>query len=189
MAAKLYTRLTRNATQLGSYSSLWRGPDHLMIVRSTGYHESYARLQFTDVKAFFLTDSPRRMWWGYVWGIVAGWAGFVLILALVNRERPIGSVFFFAIGALGFVWNYLLGPGCRAYVLTGVQTAEMPALVRLRKARRVIAQLEPIIHAAQQDFVVASPPPAPSPPIAAPTEATLLSKIESRPGSTEAPSG
>jgi hypothetical protein len=163
--AKLYRRLTRNATRLGNYVSLWLAPDHLMIVRSTGYNENYARLQLADLKGIFLTGTGRRMWWGIFWGIIGGWAGIVLAITLVNRETPIFSAFFFALGAGGFLWNHLLGPGCRAYVLTGVQTAELPSLVRFKKARRILAQLEPLVAAAQADLVVAVPP-VPTVPVA-----------------------
>ena len=157
-APKLYTRLTRNAAGLGSYASLWLAADHLMIVRSTGYNENYSRLQLADLKGIFLTETDRRMWWGIFWGIIGAWGGVALAITLGNRETPIFSAIFFAIGAGGFLWNHFMGPGCRAYVLTGVQTAELPSLVRIKKARRVIARVQPLIAAAQADLVMAVPP-------------------------------
>ena len=36
-APNFYTRLTRNASGVGTHASLWLGPDHLMIVTSSGY--------------------------------------------------------------------------------------------------------------------------------------------------------
>ena len=167
--AKLYTRLTRNAASFGSYASLWLAPDHLMIVRSTGYNENYSRLQLADLKGIFLTETDRRMWWGIFWGVVGGWPGVALAITLLNRDTPIVSAIFFVIGAIGFVWNHLLGRGCRAYVLTGVQTAELPSLVRIKKARRIIARVQPLIAAAQADLVAPVPamPVAPADPAAA----------------------
>lgn len=156
--AKLYTRLTRNAATFGSYSSLWLAADHLMIVRSTGYTENYSRLQLVDVKGIFLTETDRRMWWGIFWGIIGAWAGTAMAITLGNRETPIVSAIFFVVGAGAFLWNHLLGRGCRAYVLTGVQTAELPSLVRFKKARRIIARLQPLIAAAQADLVQSVPP-------------------------------
>lgn len=157
---QLYTRLTRNAASVGSYSSLWLAADHLMIVRSTGYTESYARLQLGDLKGIFLTASDRRMWWGITWGVFAVLGGMVMIVTLAGRGTPMFSAFFFLMGAIGLVANHLLGPGCRAYVLTGVQTAELPSLVRMKKARRIVAQLQPLIAAAQAGLTVRAVPPA-----------------------------
>ena len=157
-AAKIYTRLTRGSAGVGTYASLWLAADHLMLVRSTGYSENYARLDLRDLKGIFLTQTDRRLWWGIGWGVVAAWSGVVLALTLVNRQTPIFSAIFFVIGAGAFVWNHLLGAGCRAYVLTGVQTAELPALGRMKKARRVVAQLQPLIAAAPADLVVVPPP-------------------------------
>ncbi len=149
-----YRRLTRDSAGVGTYSSLWLAADHLMIVRSTGYHESYSRVQLSDVKAIFLTKSARRIWWGVAWGVIAAPAGIVLGIGLTGREPPIFSTIFFLIGVAGLIWNHLLGAGCRAYVLTGVQTAELTSLVRINKARKVIAQLQPLLAQAQADLTL-----------------------------------
>ena len=91
-AGKLYTRLTRNAAGVGSYSSLWLGTDHLMLVRSTGYNENYSRIQLRDIKAIILTRSERRMLWALFWGIVAVWGGLAAVSSLIARfEESIGS--------------------------------------------------------------------------------------------------
>ena len=146
---KTYSRLTRNAAGLGSYSSLWLGPDHVMIVRSTGYNESYSRIQFSDIKGIFLTASNRRAWWAVGWGVIAGWSLIALAITLTSHATPSISVILGLTGIVGLVWNHLLGQGCQAFVATGVQTAELPSLVRLPKARRVVTQLQQLIAAAQ----------------------------------------
>lgn len=175
-APTTYTRLTRNAAGVGTYSSLWLAADHLMIVRSSGYHESYARLQLRDMKGIFLTTTDRRLGWGFFWSIIAIWGLLVVVISLLDRQAPIFSAIALVFGTTGLVWNHLLGQGCRAFVLTGVQTAELPALVRMKKARRVLMQIQPLIAQAQADLVVpiptASPPSAPAPiPGATPTPA------------------
>ncbi len=163
-APKPYTRLTRNASGLGSYSSLWLGSDHLMIVVSTGYTESYARLEFRDVKGFFLAPSNRRANWRVVWGVAA------LSFAIAAVAAGAGGLALKICGAclglalVGLVWNELLGPGCRAYVVTGVQTARLPSLVRMKKTRRVFGRLQLLIEAAQADLVPAQSPPPAEPP-------------------------
>src|SRR6266498_3607674 len=111
---KIYSRLTRNSAGLGSYSSLWLASDHLMVVRSTGYNESYTRIQLSDIKAIFLTDSDRRMWWGIGYGLVTAWPFLAFINSLLNHKTPIFSSIFLVLGVIALVWNHLLGPGCRA---------------------------------------------------------------------------
>ena len=65
------------------------------------------------------------------------------------------------------MWNQLLGPGCTLHNVTGVQTARLEAVVRWRRAEKLLARLQPLIEAAQQDLaapvviVEAPPPPLP----------------------------
>jgi len=150
---KTYTRLTRNSAGLGSYSSLWLASDHLMVVRSTGYTESYTRLQLSDIKAVFLTPSKRRLYWGLYWGIKGGISGLALTNTLLSSQKPIVSATIVAISGVVLLWNYFLGATVHVYAATGVQAAEFPSLARIRKARRVLARLEPLIRAAQADLV------------------------------------
>ena len=166
---KVYTRLTRNAAGVAAYSSLWRAADHLLVVSSTGFSESYARIMFRDIKAFFVIPSDRRMWWTITWGLPLGIAFIRMVLVALGGEWPIGSLVIFAIGLIGLVWNFALGAGCRVLVMTAVQTSPLPALVRIKRARKVLAELQPLIASAQADLVATAPvsepavSPAPSP--------------------------
>lgn len=178
-----YQRLTRNTAGVGMYASLWLADDHVMVVRSSGYHESYARLQLSDMKAIFLTKTDRRLWWGIFWGIIAGWSGIVLFITLQRGETPIVSAIIFGTSLAAFLWNHFLGEGCRAFVLTGVQTAELPSLVRMKKGRQVIARLQPLILQAQTDL--GRPPPMPAPVAerpSVPTEPAFAEAAADQPG-------
>ena len=188
-ASHPYARLTRNASSIGTYASLWLGDDHLMIVTSTGYSESYARLQFRDIKGFFVTRSDRRFIWGVVWGVLTAICALVVIVQLVNRNAPVVSGIFLGLCAGVFAWNHLLGPGCMTYVVTGVQTAKLPSLVRLKQARRVLDRVRPLIEAAQADLVVAPAalPPLVAPPTAPPTGSPEVVPAQGPPGSAEPP--
>lgn len=158
---RIYTRLTRPSGSIASYKSLWLAEDHLLIVKSTGYHETYQRLYFRDIKGFFTISSERRLAWGLVWGIVAVISGAMLGFGLQVGKQPVVSGIVCGLTTLFFVWNLLLGPACRMFAVTRVQTAPL-ALVRRRKAHKVLARVQPLIEAAQRDLV---PPPAePAPP-------------------------
>lgn len=166
-----YQRLTRNAASVGSYSSLWLGDGHLMIVSSSGYHESYARIELADLKGVFLVPSERRMGWGIAWGLLALAFGVVAVVTAVGGSAPVFSGCFLLLSLGAGIWNHQLGPGCRAFAVTGVQTAKLPALVRRNKARRVLARLQPLIEQAQAGLAVPPPmtrPPEPPPPAAVP---------------------
>ncbi|MSU47483.1 MAG: hypothetical protein EXS37_00040 [Opitutus sp.] len=160
-APKEYSRLTPDAGGIGSYFSMWVSADCLITVRSSGYHETYSRVELSEVKAIFLTVTRRRLWWGIVWVVVAGLAVLTLIISLVQHVTPVTSLIFAVPAVIGLLWNHWLGAGCRAYVVTGVQTAELPALARIKKARRVVAKLQPMIATAQ--IYLVSPPAAPEP--------------------------
>lgn len=167
-----YARLTPTASGLGSYSSLWLGNDHLLLVVSTGYTDTYSRVQLRDIKGFFITGGARRILCGLPWAVVSFVAAWPFSFALAFGQTPVVSPIFLSVGLVGLVWNHLLGPGCHVYVVTGVQTARLPALVRRRKAMKVLARLEPLINAAQADVIGApgsgASAPGVAPPVAPP---------------------
>lgn len=151
---RIYTRLTRPAASVASYQSLWLASDHLLVVTSTGYTEEYRKFQLRDIKGFFLLPSDRRLYWNIPWGIIAAFSAMALGLTLKNGGTPVASPIFLGGSVVAVMWNYLLGPTCRTFVVTGVQTAPLPSLKRRRKTRKVLARLEPMIRAAQADLVV-----------------------------------
>ena len=168
-APKLYTRLTRNVAGLGAYSSLWLGNGHLMLVRSTGYTEDYSRVELRDIRAIFLLSSGRRKRGAAIWAAFATLGGAVGLFTLTNGGVPFISGPLFGVAVIALVWNHLLGPTCQAYVVTGVQTARLPSLVRTKKAHRVLGRLQPLIATAQADLAAGTstnPPPASPPPAA-----------------------
>jgi hypothetical protein len=152
-----YTRLTRRTGSVSAYQSLWLAADHLLILKSTGYTEEYQRLHLRDIKGFFVVASGRRTYWGLPWGIMAAFSGIMMIYGFFTEESPVVSSILFGLSAIALVWNYLLGAGCRAYVVTGVQTAPLPSLVRRPKTRKILSRLEPLILAAQADLVSSAP--------------------------------
>ncbi len=158
---KLYTRLTRATPALASYKSLWLAADHVLVLNSTGYHEEYRRIHFRDIQGFFMTASERRGSWALFWAIWAGVSGLVMASGFIMESRPVVSGVFCGIGVMALLWNYLLGPGCVVYVVTRVQTQPLPSLVRIKKARKVLARLTPLIAAAQANLTAKPVPSTP----------------------------
>ena len=131
--------------------------DHLLVVTSTGYTEEYRQFQLRDIKGFFMLPSDRRLYWNLPWGIVALFSFMALLFTLTSGGTPRTSAIVLGVSLVVLAWNYLLGPTCRTFVVTGVQTAPLPALKRRRKTLKVLARLEPMIRAAQADLVVQAP--------------------------------
>ena len=132
----------------GSRARLWLGKDHLLMVESQFYREDYRRFYFRDIQAFVL----RRTNQGRFISIT------LAVLVLLFGSISVGSAggvepYFFWIVTAGFalflLWNTLLGPTCECHLRTAVQMEELPSLRRLRRARRVLDRLRPLIIAAQ----------------------------------------
>ncbi|WP_138223126.1 hypothetical protein [Nibricoccus aquaticus] len=151
---KLYTRLTRSPLNFGTYKSLWLAEDHLMQVDSSGYTESYQRFQFSDIQGFFVMSSSRRAYWNLIWILWAVIAGIPVLSSVVDAEMPGVSLVFLFIATVFLIWNNALGPSCRVYLVTKVQTLHLGALARRRKANRVLGRIQPLIESAQRSLTM-----------------------------------
>jgi hypothetical protein len=158
-----YQRLTRarSRTTFISRSSLWLGKDHLLCVDSSGYTETYKRFYFRDIQAVILMASKRRAIWNWVLGPLTAILLVLLLGSLpytgsTGPNSNLGEIVFFAF--LGFVFavplliNNLLGPSCVCHLRTAVQTEELSSLNRLRRARKLLNRIRPLIAAAQGEL-------------------------------------
>jgi hypothetical protein len=155
MAEKEYQRLPgRGIRRQGAAglvsarrSRLWLGRDHLLLVESQWYTQEYKRFYFRDIQSIIIrrTNTGRiisltLMIFAFIWlfGVIAatdGWRIFWIILL---------SIFGFFLSL-----NTLLGPTSVCHLRTAVQTEELPSVNRLRRARRVLGRLRPLITEAQ----------------------------------------
>lgn len=154
---RLYTRLTRSCPGLGSYTSLWLAADHVMLVTANGYQEKYQRFLLRDIKGFLITPSRSARYAVSITG------GITLLLGLIGagqwgKSSAAVWLTFAMIGLIVTLGLLLSARTCRVRVITGVQTAEWFPLNRLRKTRRVLATLRPLIEAAQSDLVPGGAP-------------------------------
>lgn len=144
-----YRKLTRMSRSIGLMTQLWLGPDHLLQVQSTGYTETYQRFYFRDIQALQVVHGDRRLYYGLTF------AGIGLIASLIalaaEGEWPVFAIIWGVLLPL-LLWNHFLGAGCRVVVVTAVQQERFPSLSRLPKTRRVLAELKPLIEAAQSDL-------------------------------------
>lgn len=164
-----YRRLTRAKSRLGGYTHLWLGPDHLLLVESTGWTENYRRFYFRDLQGFYLQPNWRMLSRALVFG---GLAAFVGLLVQLASGSAVATTIVMGILLVPFIWNLALGPGCWVYAVTAVQVTRLDSITRVRKARRVVARVQPLVVAAQSELVppLVAPgtPPGERPPAEAP---------------------
>jgi hypothetical protein len=157
MAEREYRRLTRTrnrsrfALVTTSRSSLWLGRDHLLVIDTSGYTETYKRFHFRDIQALVLCRTDT--WLYQAVGLAAFGCLFGLI-AIVGGNPVVAWVFGSLAGLFGvFVLiDLLLGPSSKCYIRTAVQTEQLAPLARLRRAQKVFATLRPLITSAQGEL-------------------------------------
>ena len=158
---KNYVKLPGVGHQLGSYTRLYRGGDHLLQVSSVTFSESYKRFYFRDIQAFIVVRTN-------TWFLIIA---LLLILSLlltgiaVGSNDSVGSIVVGGFAALLLVLGLIVGlrgPSCRCYVRTAVQTETLPSLNRVRRAEKILADLKPLLDAAQGPMPVAEIQPSTS---------------------------
>jgi hypothetical protein len=126
---------------------LWLGPDHLLAVDSQWYSEDYRRFYFRDIQAIIIRKTIN----GKAINLVTGLGGALTTLGATVTTG--GMRIFWAILAGVFIFflglNFLLGSTCVCRMQTAVQTEDLPSLQRLRRARKVLRRLRPLIVEAQ----------------------------------------
>ena len=127
-----------------------------MLVRATGYSEQYQRFQLSDIQALVVNPSHRRQNWGIAWGVILFIALIPFVVSFLHYETPIVSSIVLAVAVVFLLINHLLGPTCRVFLVTQVQTVRLP-MVRRRRADKVVARLRPLIEAAQADLLAPAP--------------------------------
>src|SRR5262245_35805222 len=153
-------------------SRLWLGKDHLLGVDSQVFSEDYKRFYYRDIQGVILRKSPRG---GVINGLFGGLAVIPTAIGVVtlSQGNTVGTVVagsFAALFLLAMLINVAMGPTSVCHLRTAVQTEELPSLNRVRRARKVLDRLRPLIAQAQgqlspeeistkmQDLALASAP-------------------------------
>jgi hypothetical protein len=158
-----YKRLRGLGTTLLQHIRLYQGPDHYLQITSTGYSESYRRFYFQDIQAILI---QRHRGFEVQAVVTVGLMLFCLALALVLGIE--GAVVFGGLsGLLGvlLVVHWILGPTCRCYIQTAVQTERLRSLGRMKRARALVNLTRSLLAA---ESAAPSKVPAPEKPAAQP---------------------
>lgn len=147
--AKEYRRLPGTGRRPLGYTRLYLGSDHLLHVDSSGYAEDYRRFYFKDVQAVVVRRTGRYE----IVSIVLGALFLIPLLSgLAVEDEVLRGLLWVSLAApllLGLVIHLLYGPTCVTQIQTAAQILELRSLGRVRRARRVIRRLQPLIESAQ----------------------------------------
>ena len=150
MITPRYQRLPGRGVTWSGPSRLWQGEDHILLVLTRGYTESYRRFFFHDIQAVVIRRTHLGKIWNAVWALTATFFAFIALqldggaaLTLWCLSAPF---------VIALLINLALGPTCACHLRTAVQTERLPALSRVRAARQFLARIEPLIQAAQGEL-------------------------------------
>ena len=143
----VYRPVSRRKGSVITYSRMWKGPDHLLMVKEIGFSEEYKRFYFEDIQAFIIKKDARYPILAAIIPFI--WASsFALALEASPVVKSILSLFFFLIWAV----HLLKGPSCKAWMVTGINREPLPMFRRARAARKFWQLIEPDLIDAQGRF-------------------------------------
>ena len=134
-------------------STLWLGPDHLLSVDRIWMNEEFKRFYFRDIQAITLEKTAGRRTWNLIYGGLALLTAFIFGGIVAMNSTPyaarITAACVAAFWLLPILINSLRGPRCICRLQTAVQAEALPSLKQVRKAKRVIGILKPLIEGEQ----------------------------------------
>ncbi|MEO7794929.1 MAG: hypothetical protein ABIV06_09170 [Thermoanaerobaculia bacterium] len=151
--AESYQRLPGRSWGLLGRTSLWQGKDHILLVQSRGYSESYRRFYFGEIQALILRRTSRSRNGALV---LLGLALLLFAAALLGTSSA--SLLWLIPGvpiAIALVVLVLGGPSCTVHVRTAIETSELSALCRVRSAERSLARISALVEEIQGAATVA----------------------------------
>ena len=149
-----YNRLPR-VRKAFTTQHLWQGPDHLLTVRNSVFHESHRRFYFKDIQAITVQATDTGKYFNLLLGFIIALFGILLFFpALVTGGWPAVFLGFliaciFVPSVVLLIINLVLGPTCSCQIHTAVQLETMRGLSRIRVARKFVAQTLPLIEQSQ----------------------------------------
>jgi hypothetical protein len=132
-------------------SSVWMGPDHLLLVKSQRFQEEYKRFYFRDVQAIAVADAPRFHISSRAVAIAALWlAAYLFAIGASRRGISATGWLWLIAAALVAAWAFISAKGsCVCRVYTAVSADPLPSVYRRWTAKKFLALVEPRIRAAQ----------------------------------------
>ncbi len=130
---------------------IWIGPDHLLIVESTGISERYKRFFFKDIQAIRLIQTKNTMGKYILLPALFLVVGFLGVWAWRSSAQELA--FFPAIAFLGLIYYlirmFIKGPYCECWVYSSVQKEKIKPVTTLKTGTKLLDILVPKIEEMQ----------------------------------------
>jgi hypothetical protein len=142
-----YRRLPGRARHWTGVTTLWLGPDHLLLVNGRGYTETYRRFYYRDIASIVTCGTGAAAAWTAILGLLVFGVG-----AAAAATAPDVRIYWAIPGVpllLFLLVNVARGQSCVAYLTTRVQTSPLP-LRRWRAARRALRLVRERVAEAQR---------------------------------------
>ena len=141
-----YRRLPGRPFAAISRDSLWLADDHLLLVQSNRFSETYRRYYFGDIQAFTIQRTAPVSPWTFFTGAIA--AASLAPGLFFDFQRSylwvMGGLFLaMTLALIGF------GPTCACYIQTAVSRQKIGSLRWLRTAERMLRIVQPVIEQLQ----------------------------------------
>jgi hypothetical protein len=148
----VYDKLPGDFRGFLTRNTLWLGSDHLLLVDSSRFSETYKRFYLRDIQSIVVRKAPRFVV-PYYWALLLVAA---LIALLVGWAPSRSAIFWTSVFVLAAVALYLyvasMFQSCTCHLITRVNKVELTSLFRLRSAREFVARLAPRIIAVQGEL-------------------------------------
>ncbi|MBS1854046.1 MAG: hypothetical protein JST11_01670 [Acidobacteria bacterium] len=142
-----YRKLPGHRRGIINASSVWLGPDHLLLVKSQRFKEEYKRYYLRDIQAIAVARagrfhiSSRALALGALW--FASWVVSLTYLRLTPFVWTAGPL-------LVIAWLYIsFDRSCVCRIYTAVSADVLPSVYRTWTARRFLRAVEPRIREVQ----------------------------------------
>jgi hypothetical protein len=124
------------------------GKDHLLCIDTAGFTETYKRFHYRDIQVFLIRRTESWKILAAVLGVIGGVFG---LIAVFGGDPVVAWIFGVLAGVflLGAILDLAAGPSCTCSLRTAVQMEELPSLIRLRRARKTLDRLRPMVVEAQ----------------------------------------
>jgi hypothetical protein len=142
-------------------SSVWMGPDHLLLVKSQRFQEEYKRFYFRDVQAIAVADAPRfhissravalaALWLvAFAFCMLPGPSSYT-VNGFAYHPRASATWLWLTAAALVAAWAFISAKGsCVCRIYTAVSADPLPSVYRRWTAKKFLALVEPRIRDAQ----------------------------------------
>lgn len=145
-----YRKLPGKRRGFLNVSSVWAGPDHLLLVRGSRFREEYKRFYYRDVQAIAVARAPRFHVSTRALAAVFVWSVLFAMTRLSAPLVPYAGALGLAGLLLAFAWAYVSGrESCRCRIYTAVSSDELPSVYRIWAAQKFLTAVQPLIAQVQ----------------------------------------